>query len=150
MSSTEEGSSASTAAAAIAGSASAGEGTGGGGGFRKKPVVLLFMGMAGSGKTTLVQRLNLYLNEKVRGWVPVPVCLIALTRLPNHPTTTSAGQQVVLREPGPRGEGRALRGQHRHPRHRGLQGGTVYIILFYFVLFYFMRVCCWIDLGWMD
>ena len=31
----------------------------------KKPIVLLFMGMAGSGKTTLVQRLNLYLNEKV-------------------------------------------------------------------------------------
>ena len=33
--------------------------------FRKKPVVCLFMGMAGSGKTTLVQRLNLYMNEKV-------------------------------------------------------------------------------------
>ncbi|KAM3572625.1 hypothetical protein VYU27_005366 [Nannochloropsis oceanica] len=30
--------------------------------FRKKPIVLLFMGMAGSGKTTLVQRLNLHLN----------------------------------------------------------------------------------------
>eukprot|EP00624_Nannochloropsis_granulata_P000523 evm.model.NODE_11975_length_8694_cov_15.978146.1 len=32
--------------------------------FRKKPIVLLFMGMAGSGKTTLVQRLNLELNAK--------------------------------------------------------------------------------------
>lgn len=31
----------------------------------KKPTVCLFMGMAGSGKTTLVQRLNLHLNEKV-------------------------------------------------------------------------------------
>lgn len=37
-----------------------------GGKKARKPVVCLFMGMAGSGKTTLVQRLNLYLNEKVR------------------------------------------------------------------------------------
>jgi polynucleotide 5'-kinase involved in rRNA processing len=42
---------------------------------RRKPVVCLFMGMAGSGKTTLVQRLNLHLNEKVS---PADLCYLAL------------------------------------------------------------------------
>ena len=51
---------------AAAGEAASASASTEGGGFRKKPVVLLFMGMAGSGKTTLVQRLNLYLNEQVR------------------------------------------------------------------------------------
>lgn len=50
----------------------------------KKPTVCLFMGMAGSGKTTLVQRLNLHLNEKV-GCLSCPDPWLASIRpMDNH------------------------------------------------------------------
>lgn len=88
---------ASSEAAAAAGAAPA-EAAVGAGGFRKKPVVLLFMGMAGSGKTTLVQRLNLYLNEKVRWCLSghVRACLLAPFVLHRRPLATRLSPDPLL------------------------------------------------------
>jgi GTPase SAR1 family protein len=62
-----EASAAASAAAAGAASAAPSEGKEGGApgaGAKKKPVACIVLGMAGSGKTTLMQRLNAHVHEK--------------------------------------------------------------------------------------
>lgn len=80
-----------------------------------KPVVLLVIGMAGSGKTTLMGRLQTHLGEKgshgylinldpavmnlpyephvdIRDTVRLPVCLPFLVRLHHWPCMMNAGE----------------------------------------------------------
>lgn len=84
-------------------------------GMEDKPVVLLVIGMAGSGKTTLMGRIQTHLDEKgshgylinldpavmnlpyephvdIRDTVRLPVCLGFLVRLHHWPCTMNAGE----------------------------------------------------------
>ncbi len=122
-------------ATAAASTGAGGSGVGPTPGSHEGPTVCLVIGMAGSGKTTLMQ-VRAGRGALLRGRFRPPVApshhfLTPFLRA--HPCCglLSAHQRgnphswypCIPHKPGPRGGAHALRGKHRHSRHRELQAG---------------------------